>query len=191
MLGLKYETPPDWVDRIEGHLDEVLIDHAHCEKKAAGTAMNLIFAYVERADLVEALSEIVAEELDHLQQVLALLARRDIPFKRIPPSRYGGRLKKLVRQSEPERFVDRLLIGAIIEARSCERFALLRDNLKDREVADFLGTLFESEARHYGTYVRLARTAADESVVRERLSELLEEEAAIIEEGDELRRLHS
>ncbi len=191
MLGLKYETPPDWVKQLEGHLDEVLIDHAHCEKKAAGTAMNLIFAYVERADLVEALSEIVAEELDHLKQVLALLSARNIEFRRIPPSRYGGRLKKLVRQSEPERFVDRLLIGAIIEARSCERFALLRDHLEDREVAEFLGTLFESEARHYGIYVRLARTAVDESVVKERLEELLEEEAAIIEQGDELRRLHS
>ena len=191
MLGLKYTTPASWVEGIAEHLDEVLIDHAHCEKKAAGTAMNLIFGYVERVDLVHELSRIVEEELDHLRQVLDILEAREIPFKRIPPSRYGGRLKDLLRQSEPERLIDRLLIGAIIEARSCERFALLRDHLSDDAIAAFFGDLFESEARHYGTYVRLARTAADEATVKARLDELLDAEASIIQADDPRPRLHA
>jgi tRNA-(ms[2]io[6]A)-hydroxylase len=191
MLNLHSPTSDRWLRQVSAHLDELLIDHAHCEKKAAGTAMNLLFAYVENTALCRAMTEIVQEELSHFHLVLDLLARRDIRFRRLRPSRYGDRLHALVRKLEPARAVDRLLVAALIEARSCERFGLLRDRLPDTELAAFFGGLFESEARHHSTYVRLAREFAPEELVVSRLAELSVEEARIIIEGDDVPRMHS
>src|SRR5438128_1658046 len=131
MLGLHSQTAADWLAQVDQHLDEILIDHAHCEKKAAGTAMNLIFAYVDRRELVP----IVNEELEHFGLVLDLLERRGIRFRRLTPSAYGRKLNDLVRKLEPGRAVDRLLVAGLIEARSCERFDLLRRHVKDPELA--------------------------------------------------------
>jgi len=191
MLGLKSATSPRWLETAASHLDLLLIDHAHCEKKAASTAMNLIFAYVEHVELVRALSEIVVEELDHFRQVLDVLAARRIAFRRLRPSRYGERLAALVRKGEPARGVDRLLIAGLIEARSCERFGLLRKYLPDARLAAFYGSLFEAEARHHGTYVRLARLLAPPDVVERRLEELAAREAEIIALADDPPRMHS
>lgn len=191
MLNLHAPTPARWLTQVSSHLDELLIDHAHCEKKAAGVAMNLLFAYVEDGELVRAMSGIVQEELTHFHQVLDLLEARGIRFRRIPPSHYAEKLRAFNNKLEPMRAVDRLLIAALIEARSCERFGLLRDHLPDRELADFFGTLFESEARHHSTYVKLARRFASEERVTERLAELALEEARIIEQGEDLPRVHS
>ena len=191
MLNLHAPTSPRWLAQIADHLDELLIDHAHCEKKAAGVAMNLLFAYVDQTELVRAMSGIVQEELSHFHLVLDLLERRGIRFRKIPPSRYGQRLHALANKLEPMRAVDRLLIAALIEARSCERFALLRDHLADTELAAFFGSLFESEARHHSTYLRLAKLFAPEETVTHRLRELAVEEARVIEEGDALPRVHS
>lgn len=191
MLSLKTSTSPRWLATVEAHLDEVLLDHAHCEKKAAGTAMNLIFAYVDRVELVKALSSIVAEELQHFELVIDLLASRGVRFRRLKPSNYGGQLAQLVRTQEPGKAVDRLLVAALIEARSCERFALLKDRLSDRNLAAFYQSLFESEARHHASYVQLARLFAGESEVARRLDELAVAEAEIIDRGDVLPRMHS
>jgi tRNA-(ms[2]io[6]A)-hydroxylase len=191
MLSLKTVSPQRWLAQVERHLPELLIDHAHCEKKAAGTAMNLIFAYVEKQELCRELSAIVKEELEHFELVLDLLARRRIKFRRLPPGGYGRKLNELVGKQEPQKAVDRLLVAGLIEARSCERFDLLRRHVKDRELAEFYGSLFESEARHHSTYVRLAKLFQPEERVNERLTELAAAEAAIIEEGDELPRMHS
>lgn len=191
MLNLRSESPPRWLLQVDRHLDEILIDHAHCEKKAAGTAMNLMFAYVEDQELCRAMTEIVNEELSHFHLVLELLERRGIRFRRLKPSQYGRRLNDLVRKHEPQKAVDRLLVAGLIEARSCERFDLLRRHVPDRELAAFYDSLFESEARHHSTYVRLAKhfTAAEE--VDARLQELAAAEAAIIAEGEDLPRMHS
>ena len=191
MLNLQASTPPRWLAQVRGNLEELLIDHAHCEKKAAGVAMNLLFAYVDQVELVRAMSAIVQEELSHFHLVLDLLERRKIRFCKIPPSQYAERLRVLATKQEPMRAVDRLLIAALIEARSCERFGLLRDNLADAELAEFFGSLFESEARHHSTYVRLAKLFAPEEVVMTRLNELAVAEARIMEEGGELPRVHS
>lgn len=191
MLNLKSATPAGWLWQVEGSIEELLLDHAHCEKKAAGAAMNLVFAYVDQVPLVTALSEIVVEELDHFRQVLDLLAARGIRFRRLRPSPYGARLGELVRKQEPDRGVDRLLVAGLIEARSCERFGLLRDGLNDAELAAFYGRLFESEARHHATYVRLAALLDSEEAVRRRLDELSEKEAEIIGSGDSAPRMHS
>ena len=191
MLSLKSDTSERWLAQVDANLDEVLVDHAHCEKKAAGTAMSLIFAYGQYVELARELSEIVVEELEHFRLVLDLLDARGIRFRPLKPSSYGRRLNELVRKTEPERAVDRLLIAGLIEARSCERFSLLRDHVADRELAEFYGSLFESEARHHSTYVRLARLIAEEEAVHARLDELSALEAAIIAEGDDSARMHS
>jgi tRNA-(ms[2]io[6]A)-hydroxylase len=191
MLHLKCDTPARWLQQVDADLPAILIDHAHCEKKAAGTALNLIFAYVEDAELCREMTAIVNEELEHFHMVLAILERRGIRFRRLTPSSYGRELNDLVRKQEPQRAVDRLLVAGIIEARSCERFHALAGHVKDAELAEFYGSLFESEARHHTTYTRLAKHYADEETVMIRLDELAELEAAIITRGEELPRMHS
>jgi len=191
MLSLQSKTPDSWLRQVEEHLDEVLIDHAHCEKKAAGTALGLFTAYVENQELCRDMTVIVNEELDHFHQVIAILDRRGIRFRRQKPSQYGRRMVDLVRKHEPDRAVDRLLVASLIEARSCERFDLLRKRMQDRELADFYDSLFECEARHHARYVRVAKTFAPEAVVQARLRELAIEEARIIALGDDKVRMHS
>jgi tRNA-(ms[2]io[6]A)-hydroxylase len=191
MLNLKSATDDAWLATAQDNLAEILIDHAHCEKKAAGTAMNLIFAYVDNVEFVRRVSPIVTEELEHFELVIQLLEARGIRFRRTKPSSYGRRLSELVRRQEPGRAIDRCLIAALIEARSCERFAMLRDGLADRELAEFYGSLFESEARHHATYVNMAQLFGSEADVRARLEELAHEEACIISEGDDYPRVHS
>ena len=191
MLHLKNTTPERWLQQVRDHLDEILIDHAHCDKKAAGTAMNLIFAYVENEQLCRDMTEIVNEELEHFHLVIDLLKRRGIRFRRLKPSGYGRRLSDLIRKNEPQRAVDRLLVAGLIEARSCERFDLLRQHIGDPELADFYDSLFETEARHHSTYLRLAQMFASVETVEERLDELATAEADIIVEGELLPRMHS
>jgi tRNA 2-(methylsulfanyl)-N6-isopentenyladenosine37 hydroxylase len=191
MLNLQSATSERWLRQVDRHLEEILIDHAHCEKKAAGTAMNLLFAYVDNHDLTRAMTEIVEEELSHFHMVVDLLERRGIPFRKLSPSSYGRKLNDLVSKQEPARAVDRLLVAGLIEARSCERFSLLRDYVQDSELSEFYGSLFESEARHHSTYVRLARQFASDKFIDDRLQQLAAAEAAIIEVGDESPRMHS
>ncbi len=195
MLSLKSETGQAWLEQVDSDLDSVLIDHAHCEKKAAGTAMNLIVAYVENEQLCRDMTEIVNEELEHFHLVLDLLKQRGIRFCRLKPSSYGKRLHQHVRNQEPQRAVDRLLIAGLIEARSCERFAKLASHVQqsrqETALAEFYQSLFESEARHHSTYVRLAHDFASETHVRQRLDELAQAEADILATGDPFARMHS
>lgn len=191
MLGLKSATPVTWVKEVEENLEEFLIDHAHCEKKAAGTAMNFIFAQVEKVELVVPLSTIAREELEHFEAVLKILDQRGIVFRRLQPSSYGKRLAEVARTQDPDRMVDRCLIAALIEARSCERFSLLRDHLQDRDLAEFYGGLFETEAGHYATYLRFAHLFRSVAEVSQRLEGLAHEEARIIAQGDDFVRVHS
>ncbi len=191
MLHLQSTSPERWLRQVDQHLNDILIDHAHCEQKAASTAMDLMFDYVENEDLCQQMSEIVREELEHFQLVRDLLKQRGVRFCRLKPGTYGRKLKELVRRQEPHRAIDRLLVAALIEARSCERFVLLRDHLTDSQLKDFYGSLYESEARHHATYVRLSRYFGSESDIQARLQELAELEAAIIAEGCELPRVHS
>lgn len=191
MLSLHAATPDRWFQQVSGRLDELLIDHAHCEKKAAGVAMSLLFTYADSVQVSRAMAEIVREELDHFELVLDLLDRRGISFCRQAPARYADRLSKLIRRDEPQRGVDRLLVAGLIEARSCERFGILRDRLVDSELSSFFGSLFESEARHHSTYVRLAKLFAAAEEVQSRLDDLAAAESRIMMEGDEVARMHS
>lgn len=191
MLNLQSVTPERWLHQVAGHLDEILIDHAHCERKAAACAMNLMCSYTENLELCRELTRIVQEELEHFHRVLGLLETRRIRFRRLPPGHYGRRLNELLGRQEPQRAVDRLLIASLIEARSCERFSLLCQHVADPELVAFWGSLFESEARHHSTYVRLAKDFMSESAVQQRLRELALAEAQIVAEGDEKPRMHS
>lgn len=191
MLNLQSESSQRWLKLVDTNLEEILIDHAHCEKKAAGCAMNLIFAYVDNQELCREMTEIVNEELEHFLMVLDLLKKRDIEFRRIKPGSYGRQLNDLVRKLEPERAIDRLLVASLIEARSCERFHLLAEYVQDKELSEFYASLFESEARHHTTYVRMAKYFGDEETVRLRLEELSALETEIVNKGDPLPRMHS
>ena len=191
MLHLHSTSSERWLTQVDQNLKDILIDHVHCEQKAAAAAMGLMFDYVENEELCLEMTEIIREELEHFHMVLDLLKQRQIRFCRMKPGTYGRRLKELARRQEPDKAVDRLLIAAMIEARSCERFMLLRDHLKDDQLSDFYAGLYESEARHHATYVRLAKHYAPETVVENRLVELAAAEAQIIAEGCDLPRMHS
>ncbi len=191
MLHLHSTSPERWLTQVDSYLSEILIDHAHCEQKAAAAAMDLMFDYVENQELCRDMTEIVNEELEHFHLVLEILSARSIRFRKLKPGPYGRRLKKLVRRQEPHKAIDRLLIAGLIEARSCERFLLLRDHIGDAKLGRFYGDLCESEARHHATYIRLAQSFGDPGAIRERLEELAGQEAAIIADGWELPRVHS
>lgn len=191
MLHLQSTSSDRWLAQVHSHLSQILIDHAHCEHKAAAAAMDLMFDYVEHQELCREMTDIVSEELEHFHLVLDLLNRRGIRFHKLKPGPYGRRLKELVRRHEPQKAIDRLLIAGLIEARSCERFMLLRDHVDDAELSCFYGELCESEARHHATYVRLAQSFGDAEETGTRLQELAGEEAVIIADGCDLPRMHS
>ena len=191
MLGLRHATPDTFVDRFELSLEEMLIDHAHCEKKAAAAALAFIAKYPDYPDIVSTMAEIVEEEMAHFRQVLGLLDARGWTFRGMRGSKYAGRLHAVVRDGFGPGLVDRLLVAAMIEARSCERFALLGRRLSDPELRAFYQSLFESEARHYATYVKLALAHGPEAEVRQRLDELLALEASAASEGEDAARLHA
>jgi tRNA-(ms[2]io[6]A)-hydroxylase len=191
VLNLRSDTDDAWLQVVDDHLDEILIDHAHCERKAAMAAMTLLTAYVENEPLCLEMTTIVQEELEHFHLVRRLLDERGIAFRRQRQSSYGSRLHALVRRDDPQRAVDRLLVASLIEARSCERFSRLADHVQDESLAAFYRGLFESEARHHTTYVRLAKDFAPDAEVESRLVKLAVAEAEIIANGDGLARMHS
>jgi len=184
MLRLAAPTDPAWPARALAHLDELLLDHAHLEKKAAGTAVALLFRYPERRELQEPLARLAREELAHFEAVLGQLARRGIAFGRQRAGSYAGRLHRAVRVPEPERLLDTLLVAALIEARSCERFGLLAAALRgvDDELGGFYEDLLASEARHHADYLALARAGFPARDVRVRLDAVARHEAAVLAE---------
>jgi tRNA-(ms[2]io[6]A)-hydroxylase len=191
MLRLASETPRAWVDRAAGDVDTLLLDHAHCEKKAASTAMNLIFRYGRLPSLVRALSALAREELEHLERVMDVLEARGRAYGPLPPSPYAARLVAVVRPEEPLRLLDTLLCCALIEARSCERMKLLSEHLPDAGLRAFYRDLLASEARHHQLYVDLAREHVPDEDVDARLAELARHEAAILRGDDEPLRMHA
>ena len=184
------DTPRTWVGWALQHPDILLVDHANCEKKAASTALNLMYRYVEHHKLLNKLSRLAREELRHFEQVIAIMKARGVGYPQLSASRYAGELRKGVRTHEPGRLVDTLLVGAIIEARSCERFAALVPEL-DEELAAFYRSLLKSESRHFTDYLRLAEEIGSREEVGRRLPLLLERERVLIESPDREFRFHS
>lgn len=186
---LPCRTPALWFDQAKSNIPTLLIDHAHCEKKAAGTALSLLFRYVDRSHLMQSLSRLAREELRHFEQVHKLLQDRGITYKHLSSSRYAAALRERVSNVEPDKLVDTLLTGAIVEARSCERFLGLIDVLP-ADLREFYRVLATSEARHFKDYLGLAERYA-EKPLQSKLEEMLNLEASLVCEPDTAFRFHS
>ena len=182
-------TPQSWLELAVINQARLLIDHANCEKKAAATAMNLMYRYTQNPDLLSKMSQLAREELLHFQQVVEILAARQIPYVKMSPSRYAAGLRSLIRKSEQEALVDTLIVGAYIEARSCERFARLAPRL-DAELERFYTGLLRSEERHFQDYLSLAEQYSHEDI-GPRLDLFAVKEAELITSEDANFRFHS
>jgi tRNA-(ms[2]io[6]A)-hydroxylase len=193
MQVLAQATAPSWTEAARRVPSQILLDHAHCEKKAASTAVGFIFRYPDRAPIVDAMSKVAREELLHFERVCSELKRRGETLRRLAPSPYGGELYKMVRSWQPAKLIDELLVSALIEARSCERFALLADALENEEpgLAALYRELGPSEARHTSLYLDLAATCAPRAEVEARLATLAAREAAIVASPAATVRLHA
>ncbi|MFS8820524.1 tRNA-(ms[2]io[6]A)-hydroxylase [Synechococcus sp. W60.1] len=190
-LELASRTSEDWIDQAIRHIDLVLLDHANCEKKAAGNALSLLFRYPANGRLVETLSPLAREELQHFERVHRHLQRLGIPIKPLSAAPYAGRLNQHLRRSEPEHLLDTLLVAAIIEARSHERLGLLGIHAPDPELRQFYLWLAAAEERHWQLYLDLALDQFPADQVQERLDTLLQVEAEILSSLHPEPRVHS
>ena len=181
VIELNRPTPPEWIKLALEHFDEVLIDHAHCEKKAAANALSLLQAYPEVPGLPALMARLAREESAHLAKVLQIMEERGLILGKDAGDPYAQALQKLMRHPPKERQLDRFLIAGIIEARSAERLGLLAEGLSEPALKKFYTELETSEDGHQKLFLRLAREIASEEVVSSRLAELLESEAALIE----------
>lgn len=183
-------TPDAWIEAALADQQTLLIDHKNCEFKAASTALSLIAKYNTHLDLINMMSRLAREELVHHEQVLRLMKRRGVPLRPVSAGRYASGLRRLVRAHEPAKLVDTLVVGAFIEARSCERFAALVPYL-DEELGGFYHGLLKSEARHYQGYLKLAHQYGDETDIDRRITLVREAEAELITSPDQELRFHS
>jgi tRNA-(ms[2]io[6]A)-hydroxylase len=201
MLHLHARTDLAWGTAALAHLPEILHDHAHCEKKAASTAIGLVFRYPDHPGLALPLAALAREELEHFERVVVLLRARGGEFGRLPPSPYAASLLSACRTHEPARAIDTLLCCALIEARSCDRMQILHRALVaahaehhpavDDDLVALYDDLLACEARHHGAYVELARTLGDRATVDARLDELAAHEARVIADAPVLARMHA
>lgn len=186
---LQCETPSAWIDKALENETLLLIDHANCEKKAAATAMNLMYRYVDRSELLQKMSQLAREELLHFEQVVRIMQSRGINYNHISASRYASSLRQHIRSHEPAKLTDTLIVGAFVEARSCERFAKLAPRL-DNDLKKFYVSLLRSESRHFEDYLALAELYADEDIA-ERVSFFAGLESELITSLDNEFRFHS
>ena len=186
---LPCDTPRAWIEEALQEHDLLLIDHANCEKKAAGTAISLLYKYVDQPDLLHRMSRLAREELRHFEQVLDIMAERGVEYIHLSASRYAAGLHETIRKQEPHKLVDTLIVGAFIEARSCERFAALAPYL-DPELEKFYISLLKSEGRHFKDYLTLARRVAGGDI-DDRIAVIAAREKQLIEAPDSQFRFHS
>ncbi|GEC79853.1 MULTISPECIES: tRNA-(ms[2]io[6]A)-hydroxylase [Flavobacterium] len=192
MLGLKLKTDPRWVNIVEGNIEEILTDHAWCEQKAATNVITLITQNSEHEELVTSLLEIAKEELDHFQMVHNIIKERGLTLGRERKDHYVNELFKFLKKdgSRNDAFVDRLLFSAMIEARSCERFKVLSQNIKDKELATFYRELMISEAGHYTSFLAFARKYSEKVDVDKRWKEWIEFEGELITNYGKSETIH-
>ena len=186
---LPCETPDSWVEAALQNLDTLLIDHANCEKKAAATAMNLIYRHIDKPDLLTIMARLAREELLHFQQVVDVMAEREISYRRLGPSRYAGSLRQNIDYNQQSGLIDILIIGSLVEARSCERFDKLVPHL-DEGLARFYRGLVKSESRHFHDYLDLARKYSDNEL-QPRLEYFSSIERDLVLSKDSQLRFHS
>lgn len=187
---LPCRTPETWIEAAVSALPTLMIDHANCEKKAAATALSLMHRYTDNTALLNKMSRLAREELRHFEQVIKLMTRRGIAYEPVSASRYAQSLRDGMRKKEPDKLIDTLIVGALIEARSCERFAALAPHV-DTELSDFYASLLKSESRHFADYISLAKTVGSSATVEERLRHFCARERSLIESVDTEVRFHS
>jgi tRNA-(ms[2]io[6]A)-hydroxylase len=192
MLGLKLPTDPRWANIANGNLEEILIDHAFCEQKAASNAISMIVTFGDYSEIVEAMIALAQEELQHFEMVHKKILERGWVLGKERKDDYVNKLYKFVRKGHKRSIllVDRLLFGAMIEARSCERFKILSENIPDKELSEFYHELMISEANHYTLFLGFARKYADGEDVEKRWQEFLDYEASIIANYGKKETMH-
>jgi tRNA-(ms[2]io[6]A)-hydroxylase len=193
MLGLKLATDPRWVNIVESNIDEILTDHAYCEQKAASNAISIIVNFPEYSDLVTAMTVIVQEEISHFKMVHDIIISRGGILGKERKDDYVNELRKFIKithRRREESFVDRLLLAAMIEARSCERFRVLSENIKDEFLSNFYRELMISEANHYTTFIGFARKYGQGVDVDKRWNEFLIYEAEVISRYGKRETIH-
>ncbi|MDT0650006.1 tRNA-(ms[2]io[6]A)-hydroxylase [Autumnicola edwardsiae] len=192
MLGLKLPTDPRWADIAEKNIDEILIDHAWCEQKAASTAISLIVTYPEYSELVTAMTALAREEMGHFKMVFDRILKRGYTLGHDRKDEYVIQLRNFFPKggSRTTQLVHRLLIAGLIEARSCERFRLLSEKLEDQELAEFYRSLMVSEANHYTMFLQFARKYGDREVVDQKWQDLLEFEAQVMKDLGKKESIH-
>lgn len=187
---LRVETPELWLQHAAANIPTLLLDHAHCERKAAATAINFMSKYPEKPELISVMSPLAREELLHFEKVINLMKKRGLEYAPLQPSDYATILhKQITKKDGVERLCDQLIIGAIIEARSCERFNAIISFIEDPELAKFYGTLVKSEARHFEDYLALAKLYGGD--IKQRLDRFLSIENKFILANDVVFRFHS
>jgi tRNA-(ms[2]io[6]A)-hydroxylase len=187
---LPCRTPQQWIEQALNNQSILLIDHANCEKKAASTALSFLYRHYDKPDLADRMSKIAREELQHFEKVLAILNKQGISYAYLSPSRYARSLNKLVRQDPINRLIDQLIMGAFIEARSCERFACIAPFL-DEPLSRFYTRLYEAEKRHFTIYLSFAEKFAGEKSIALKVAEFAAYERQLIESKDTQFRFHS
>lgn len=192
MLGLKLPTDPRWVNIVEKNIEEILTDHAYCEQKAASNAITIIVKFPQYSDVVEAMGELVKEEIDHFQMVHKELLKRGLKLGRERRDEYIHDLLSFIRKggNEEQQFVERMLFGAMVEARSCERFRLLSEDISDADLRVFYRELMESEARHYTMFLNFAKKYAKTIDVDSRWQEFLTYEAGLMNKYGKKETMH-
>ena len=182
LLGLQLPTDPRWVDIAAMNIEDILVDHAYCEQKAASSCISLIVQYPDKSELVDMMTPVVAEEWSHFERVIEQLNKRGMALGKMRKDEYVARLSKVPRKggSREQQLVEKLLMNALIEARSCERFKILSQRIEDEELQKFYYELMISEAGHYRNFLDLAKTYMPEDYIIERWKAFLEAEAEII-----------
>lgn len=189
-FNLKYPTPPSWTEAVLEDFEQFLLDHASCEKKASGMAINLLSHYPDRTELVKAMTELAIEELNHFRQVTKLIHERNLQLGTDSKDPYINQFRKSIRRGSDEYMLDQLLIASIVEARGAERFGLIADALEPSSLKDFYVAIHKSERRHQDLFIDLAKRYLPAADVETRLEELLEIEAAIVAELPARAALH-
>lgn len=190
MLNLRYDTPKEWLDIVFSDFDAFLLDHASCERKAAATNMSFVVKYPDRTEMLDSIINMAREEMEHFHQVFRIISKRGLILTPDEKDQYVNLMIEKVRSGRDERLLDRLILSGVIEARGCERLAMVTEALEDQALKDFYLELTKCEARHHSQFIKLADYYFDKNTIEKRLDQFLDYEAEAIQKVPFRARLH-